>query len=95
MAAGYQKITADGVVGGSGNPIDVFGYSIESGVGGAGVTTMYDGTSTSGTKLFEDEGTANKWKNVNWENGRRFPSGLYVDIDSNTTSVVVWYVRVR
>lgn len=94
MAAGYSKITADGVVGGSGNPIDVYGYSIESGAGGAGVVTFYDGTSTSGTELFEDEGVTNKWKNVNYEGGRRFPSGLYLDIDANATSVVVWYVRV-
>lgn len=93
--AGYSKITADGAIGGSGNPVDVYGYSIESGAGGAGVVTFYDGTSTSDTKLFEDEGTSNKWKNVNYDVGRRYPNGIYLDIDTNVTSVVVWYNRVR
>lgn len=94
MAVGYQKVTSAGVINTSGRPVIVFGAAVESKATAPGAPTLYDGTSTSGTKVDILPGVTNEWVSFNYPEGRLFPNGLYVDIDSKTVSVVIWYQAV-
>lgn len=83
---GSQNITADGVIGVSGRPVRLYNIQVMSG-GTAAVVSIYSGTSTSGTKLDQIDGTISKSVSRGYEGGLYFPNGLYVDLDANTTFV--------
>lgn len=88
---GSQKRTTDGVIGGSGKPIRLYGLLVSSGATAA-APALYDGTSTAGTLM--DTCTCPTVSVVNrfpYPGGLLFPNGLYVDVDTNTTFVVAIY----
>ncbi len=88
---GYSKLAASGVVNSSGKALALFGISIKSTTDGSGTVTLYDGTSTSGTELWALKGQQSEWKDFPFDTGRTFPSGLYLDFDSNVLAAVAWY----
>ena len=92
---GSQRVTADGVIGISGQAIRLYGASITSGATG-GVVNFRNGTAVTDTILFSASGTANLTvlvANIPAE-GVYFPDGLYVDVDANATAVVCSYEQV-
>lgn len=89
---GSQRITAAGVVGVSGKPTRIFGYTLISLVGGPGTVTLYDGTSTSGTRISLQVGNAGAQTQVSFgSTGVFFPSGCYADLDSDVSQVTFDY----
>lgn len=96
MAVGYQLITADGVLSTSGEPVIIYGIHILSGAGGGGVVNLRSGTAVGGTIIIQEKGTTSQGKSFSYGGvGITFPSGCYVDIDANVTSVAVTYKRVK
>ena len=88
---GYNRITASGVVGNSGHPVAIHTLHIESKAGGPGIVTLYDGTSTSGTKTNTEKGATNQGQSFIYTRGLVHPSGLYVNLDTNTNAAIVWF----
>lgn len=89
---GVSLITADGAVGTSGAATRVFSIHIVSGGGGAAVVALRSGTAVTDTIYIKETGTVSTGKTFYYGNkGFLFPSGLYVDVDANTTSVLVAY----
>lgn len=92
---GYQRISADSVIGDSGNPIALYGWSLLSGAT-AGLVIFRNGTSGSGTEVMRDTGTINEEVQFSLGGvGVVFPDGLYVDIDANVTGIAVFYSQLR
>lgn len=90
--AGVQLISADGVVGTSGKPVRVFTIHILSGGGGAAVVALRAGTAVGGTIQVQETGTVSTGKTFDYGmHGFYFPTGCFVDVDTNTTSVLVSY----
>lgn len=88
---GSQKITADGVIGRSGEPVRVFAFLVSSG-GTLAAPVAYSGTSNAGTEL--DKLTCSTVSVVNrfyYPGGLLFPAGCYVDVDANTSYVTAIY----
>jgi hypothetical protein len=86
LLPGAHKITAStaqtdagsgvaSVVGVSGKPFRLFNANLITLTGGA--LTLYNGTSTGGTKYVQIDGTTGKGTTVNFEGGVLFPAGLY------------------
>lgn len=93
---GYHVRTTDGVIGTSGTPKDIFGYTFLSGGGGAGAIDFHDGTGTTGTKVIAATGTTSKTTTVDFGGvGVRFVSGCYINLDANVTSLTVFYKEVQ
>ena len=91
-SSGSQLITADGVVGTSGLPVRIFSIHIISGT--AAVVSLKTGAATCGAIWVTETGTLNTGKTFNYgEQGLRFPAGCFVDVDANTTSVLVTYAK--
>lgn len=91
MRGGAVEITADAVVLQSGKPVRMYGAQIVSGAT-AGTVAFRDGAAATATALLTDSGVANTGymcANIPAE-GILFPNGLFVDIDANTTRVIVW-----
>lgn len=87
-------ITESGVILLSGKPIRVYGVSLTSGAA-SGLAKLHNGTTateaTSPT-ISAVSGAPNQsfqMEGINSE-GLYFPSGLYVEMDGNTSSVTVW-----
>ena len=92
--AGSVRITAAGVVGVSGKPVRVFGFTMRSGASGTGFVTLYNGTSTSGTEKYRMGGnTDSSADKVFATEGKHFPGGCYCDLDSDVTYVDFDYVQ--
>lgn len=88
--SGSQLITADGVVGTSGSATRIFNMHIISTGGGGAVVSLKSGTSSSGTVYITESGTTSTGKTFDYgPKGHLFPSGCFVDVDANTTSVLV------
>ncbi len=90
LTIGSQKISADGVIGGSGKAIRVFGFIVNADSSGA-VVAVYNGTSTAGILMDSLVGAASVSTRINYPGGLLLPAGCYLDIDSHTTFVVVIY----
>lgn len=91
-SSGSQLVTADLAVGTSGAVTRVFNIHIISGGGGGAVVTLKNGTSTSGTAYITETATVSTGKTFDYGmKGQLFPSGCFVDVDTNTTSVLVAY----
>jgi hypothetical protein len=92
---GTQRITADGVIGISGQPVRMYGAVIDSGATAANVI-FRDGTSASATAIIDAVGTASRSIPIPDmpAEGILFPSGLFVDVDANTDAVTVAYEQV-
>ncbi len=92
--AGSVRITAAGVVGVSGKPVRVFGFTTRSKASGVGIVTLYDGTSTGGTEKYVFNGntdaSADKVFNAA---GKFFPNGCYANLDGDVQYVDFDYVQ--
>lgn len=92
QSSGIALITADGVVGTSGAATRVFSIHILSGGGGAAVVALRAGTAVTDTINIKETGVVSTGKTFEYgDRGFLFPSGVYVDVDANTTSVAVAY----
>jgi hypothetical protein len=92
LMPGVTRLTADGVVGTSGQKIRVFQIHLVSG-GTLSTTTFKNGTTTGGTAYIQVDGTASK--GVTWEskNGILFPNGCFMDTDANITFCAISYTE--
>jgi hypothetical protein len=86
-----QVLTADGVVGTSGEDTIVFAATIK---GGSAVTTavLHEGTGTGGTKHEDAIAPVNNSVTVFYgDNGVHYPGGCYLNITTTGGSVTVVY----
>lgn len=94
---GYQIVSADAVVGVSGDAVAVHSVQVNSGSGGAGSVILRNGTGTGGTAVYEFAGAAANALEVFTLAGGQgvvFPDGCFADIGANTDSVTVAYQKV-
>ncbi len=89
--AGTQKLTEDGVVGGSGKKIRVFDIIVRSTAGGASTVSVYNGTSSSGVLMdvITTSGANITLHRPFGDVGMQFASGCFIDFDANTSFVTV------
>lgn len=93
---GGKRITASGIVGISGKPVRIFGYTQRSSANGAGVVQLFDGTDGSGNERWKGTGNTDDGALVNFPSqGKFFPTGCYCQIDGNVTYVELDYVQVN
>lgn len=91
---GSVRITAAGVVGVSGKPVRIFGFTTRSGAGGPGTVTLYNGTSASGTEKYRLNGNMDASADkVFATEGKFFPGGCYADMDADIIYVDFDYVQ--
>lgn len=87
--SGTQFFTSAGVVGTSGRAVRIFGITVVSD-GTAGVTTVRNGTSSSGTAYDVIGGTISLGAHRSYGiAGRIFPAGCYIDADAHSVGVTV------
>ena len=88
--SGSQLVgTSDAAIGVSGNATRVFNIHILSG-GTAAIVSLRNGTAASATAYLTETGTISTGKTFDYgTKGMLFPSGCFVDVDTNTTSVLV------
>lgn len=90
--AGTQVITADGVVNTASVAVRIFAIHIISTGGGAAVVSLRTGAVVGGAIWVTETGTVSTGKTFTYgTQGIWFPSGCFVDVDANTTSVTVTY----
>jgi len=94
LPIGSTQITADGVIGGSGAKIRLYGIIVHSG-GTAGIAVLHDGTSGAGTELDEVNGEISVSKRIVYPGGLLFNSGLFINIDANVVYVTAIYEQER
>lgn len=86
---GSILVTADGELIAAGNTIRVFNIHILSGGGGGAVVSLKNG-GASGTVWITETGTTSTGKTFDYGiNGLLFTNGCFVDVDANTTSVLL------
>ena len=89
--AGYQKITADGVVGASGTKIRLYGFLVNSD-GSGSVTAVYDGTSTGGIAIDSLVGAASLSTRILYPTaGILCTNGVFLDIDAHVNYIIAIY----
>jgi hypothetical protein len=89
--ASYKVLAASGIVGDSGLPIDVVGYTINS-KSTAGAITLKNGTAASNTAAWADTATAVSQENVKaLAYPVRLNAGCYVSFDSNVNQATIFY----
>lgn len=87
---GSKLLTADGEVGAAGQPVRIHNVHIIS--GGTAAIVAFNNNGASGTLWIKETGTISTGKTIDYGiNGHLFPLGCYVDLDNNTTSVLVNY----
>lgn len=92
MACGQSTITVSGVLGTSGKPCRVFGYTLKSGAGGPGILQLFDGTDTTKQERWYGTGNVGTGSIVIFPaEGKYFPIGCYVNLDANVTYVDIDY----
>lgn len=82
LMIGSTRLTADGLVGTSGQPVQVYWVHLVSG-GTASITSLNDGTSATDTAFIQIDGKANESVTLNFAGGVRFPSGCFMNTDAN------------
>ena len=86
---GSVLVTADGELISAGVPVRVLNMHIKSSGGGAAVVSLKNNGS-SGTAWITETGTVSTGKTFDYGiQGHLFPLGCYVDVDANTTSVLI------
>lgn len=89
----FTRLSSSGVIGDSGQPIDMYGYAILSG-GTAAAVTFKNGVDATGAAAFQGGPITVSQSNVlSLPAAVRFPKGLYVSFDANTTSVSIFWVQ--
>lgn len=90
LISGDTLVTADGVLGTSGAATRVFNMHILSGAGGGGTVALRNGTAVSDTIRIQETGIVSQGVTFDYgDKGHLFPNGCYVDVDANTTSVLI------
>jgi hypothetical protein len=89
----FKRLTSSGVVGDSGKPIMVAGYSVLSG-GTAAIPYFRNGTGVAGdTIAWRAQGQAS----TAFDTAKSLPvmldQGCYVSFDANTTEITVYYIQ--
>lgn len=86
IGCGQKTLTASAVLGVSGKPVRVFGYTMRSGAGGSGIVQLFDGTSNSGQERWKGTGNIDDGAIAVFPaEGKFFPSGCYVQLDANVS----------
>lgn len=88
-----ERVIADGVV--SNTPSLIYSLTITSDSGGAGTATVYDGSSPKADQKVDISTIDDDTRHHNYFPPMYFRRGIYVDLGSNITSVVVRYQDVR
>ena len=89
--ASYQRITTSGLIGDSGKPIDIVGYSINSGAT-AGVATFRNGPTSGAAVAWADTAvTVSAERTITLAFPVRLNGGCYMSIDGNITALTVFY----
>lgn len=92
MSVGSVEVSADAIVGISGQPLRVWNITWLSGGGGAGVMVLRNGTTASGAVYVQQPGSAaSVTTTLNFEGGLLFPGGCFFDKDTNVASAVVGF----
>lgn len=87
---GSAYLTADGNVGIVSKPKIVYAIHVISGGGGAAVVAI-NNNGSGGTLYMKLTGTVSTGATFAFPEGVFFPNDCYVDVDANTTSVLVSY----
>ena len=89
MTGGAVRITASGTILASGKPCRVYGYTMRSTANGPGLVQLIDGTASTGAERWRALGNTDSSaeKSFSPGAGKYFPTGCYVQIDSNVTYV--------
>jgi len=83
---GRVILAAGAVVGISGKPVALYGYTFKS-AGTAGVLTFFNGTAaTAANVAWDDTGIISTTKVVALASGIVFPNGLFASFDANITT---------
>lgn len=90
----YQTFTSSSVVNDSAKPQAMYRVTVKSGAT-AGTLTLFDGTSSLGTYVYDITGTINSTIIDNPGFGLVFPKGLYLSFDGNESHVTVWTRQVQ
>lgn len=86
---GTKIVTEDGEATAANTPTRIKTMHILSGGGGAAIVSLKNNGS-SGTIYVTETGTTSTGKTFYYgEDGILFPNGCYVDVDTNTTSVIL------
>lgn len=94
--AGQARITASAVIGNSGKPIRIWGYTQKSKASGPGIVQLFDGADATGNERWSSSGNTDSGALVNFTTvGKFFPSGCYVQIDSNVSYLEFDYEQVN
>lgn len=88
---GYKVLTSSGVVGDSGKPQALYDFCFKSG-STAGVLTLFDGTSSLGTVVFDQQGLISSTVWSGQSTAVVFTTGLYASFDGNV-SRATFFVR--
>lgn len=73
-----------------GEGVRVFNMHILSGGGGGAIVSLRNGQTVGGTIWITETGTTSTGKTFDYGiNGHFFPAGVFVDVDTNTTSVLI------
>lgn len=91
----FKVLSASGVVGDSGKAIDLAGFNVLSGATAA-QPFFKNGTGVTSATIFQPGPiTISQGNDFDCSIPRRFPNGLYVSFDANTTTVTVWYIQAQ
>ncbi len=93
LMIGNTRLTADGVVGTSGKPIQVYWIHLVSGAT-ASTTSLNNGTAAGDTAFIQVDGVANQGVTVNFAGGVRFPAGCFMNTDANISYCTIGYSEV-
>lgn len=88
--SGSQILTASGPAGGSGKPVRILNMSILS-AGSSGTVNLHNGISTGDPVYVKETGLLLRSVIFEYRRGFLFASGCFVELDSNTSSVLVEY----
>ena len=94
FVSGWTRLTSSAVIGDSGKPVAISGYTFESG-GTVAQPYFINGTSASGTIVVRGGGgiaSAAAPLQAVGQLPTTFASGCYVSFDANTTAVTVFWV---
>lgn len=87
----FTRLTSSGAVGDSGKPVDVFGWTVESG-GTAAAPYLKNGTAVgSPAATGMGPNTISQANTMRAAVPIRFPLGCFVSFDSNTTAVTIFW----
>lgn len=87
----FKRISGDSVIGDSGKPVDILGYTILSG-GTAGTITFRNGPVVGSPIAWVDTATTvSVEKSIAFPCAVRLDLGCFVDIDTNVTSATIFY----